>query len=133
MIQLNILHIKFLKFSSKLQLTSQTFPFHTSALPHDYGNTWIKVGDEIQRNTYTKVNISDFFVGENWKIHPEWVYCRYHYLEGHEFQTPEQELREFLRKIVEKDWKWSQQYEPDPAADKKRDTSECEYWTTSFF
>lgn len=38
------------------------------ALPHDYGNTWIKVGDEIQRNNYTKINISDFFVGENWKV-----------------------------------------------------------------
>lgn len=118
------LHFKFLKTSIN---SNKTFSFHTSALPHDYGNTWIKVGDEIQRNTYTKVNISDFFVGENWKIHPEWVYCRYHYLEGHEFLTPQQELREFLRKIVEKDWKWSQQYEPDAMGDKERDINECEY------
>jgi voltage-dependent calcium channel alpha-2/delta-4 len=63
-------------------------------------------------------------MGENWKIHPDWVYCRYHYLENHEFDKPEDELRHFLRKIVEKDWKWSQQYEPDPETDKKRDNND---------
>lgn len=41
-------------------------------LPHDYGNTWIKVGDEIKRNQHMGINISDFFVGENWKVHPDW-------------------------------------------------------------
>lgn len=101
--------------------------FFSSALPHDYGNTWIKVGDEIQRNNYTKINISDFFVGENWKVHPEWVYCKYHYLENHEYESPELELRHFLRKIIEPDWKWSQQYEPDPNADKEKEIDECEF------
>lgn len=46
------------------------------ALPHEYGNTWIKVGDEIKRNQHMSINISDFFIGENWKVHPDWVYCR---------------------------------------------------------
>ena len=82
-------------------------------LPHDYGNTWIKVGDEIKRNQHTGKNISDYFVGENWKIHPEWVYCKYHYLEGHEFKTPEIELIHFLHKLNDPNWKWLQQYEPD--------------------
>jgi voltage-dependent calcium channel alpha-2/delta-4 len=87
--------------------------FTLTVLPHDYGSTWIKVGKEIQRNNYTKVNISDFFVGENWKVHPEWVYCKYHYLEGHEFNSSEAELRVFLKKIVDPSWKWSEQYEAD--------------------
>nr|XP_029712886.1 LOW QUALITY PROTEIN: voltage-dependent calcium channel subunit alpha-2/delta-3-like [Aedes albopictus] len=83
-------------------------------LPHDYGNTWIKVGDEIKRNQHMGLNISDFFVGENWKLHPDWIYCKYHYLEGHEFKTPEDELRHFLVRLYEPNWKWFQQYESEP-------------------
>ncbi|XP_037958547.1 voltage-dependent calcium channel subunit alpha-2/delta-3 [Teleopsis dalmanni] len=82
-------------------------------LPSEYGKTWIKVGEEVLKNIHMKVNISEFFVGENWKIHPEWVYCKYHYLEGHEFKTPEGELRHFLAKMIQKDWKWSEQYDDE--------------------
>lgn len=42
------------------------------ALPSEYGQTWIKVGDEVQKNLHMKVNISDYFKGQNWKIHPDW-------------------------------------------------------------
>lgn len=57
------------------------------------------------------VNISEFFVGNNWRVHPSWVYCRYHYLEGHEFDNPEEELRHFLNLLNKPGWKWSEQYE----------------------
>lgn len=96
------------------------------ALPSTYGNTWIKVGDEMRRNQHLGVDISDFFVGENWKIHPEWVYCKYHYLEGHEFNTPEAELRHFLKKLYDPNWVWSQQYEADPIMDAAGPNSERE-------
>lgn len=89
-------------------------------LPSEYGNTWIKVGDEIRRNQHMGLNISEYFVGENWKVHPEWVYCKYHYLEGHEFKTPEDELIHFLKKLAEPNWKWSQQYEPEPELESSR-------------
>ncbi|XP_075149778.1 ca[2+] channel Muscle-specific alpha2/delta subunit [Haematobia irritans] len=82
-------------------------------LPSTYGKTWIKVGDEVLKNIHMKVNISDFFVGDNWKVHPDWVYCKYHYLEGHEFKTPEDEVRHFLKKMVQPDWGWYEQYEND--------------------
>lgn len=42
------------------------------AIPSTYGNTLIKVGDEVRRNLNVGVNMSEFFVGENWKIHPDW-------------------------------------------------------------
>lgn len=84
------------------------------AIPSGYGNTWIKVGDEVRRNIHMAINMSDYFVGDNWKVHPEWVYCKYHYLEGHEFSTPEKELRHFLLKLADPSWKWAQQYEPEP-------------------
>lgn len=45
------------------------------------------------------------------------VYCKYHYLEGHEFKNPEDELRAFLLKFSEKNWKWSEQYESDEESD----------------
>lgn len=79
-------------------------------IPHVYGNTWIKVGDEVKRNQHSKINISDYFVGENWKVHPEWVYCKFHYLEGHEFDSPEKELSHFLIKILRPSWHWQVQY-----------------------
>lgn len=41
-------------------------------MPSKYGKTWIKVSDEVDRNKHMKINISDFFIGENWKIHPDW-------------------------------------------------------------
>lgn len=45
------------------------------------------------------------------------VYCKYHYLEGHEYDTPEEELRHFLKKLAEPNWKWSEQYEIEPFYD----------------
>ena len=65
-------------------------------------------------------------MGENWKIHPEWVYCKYHYKEFHEFKDNEGELREFLRKIVEPGWKWLVQYEADDDLNQDKDIDDGE-------
>lgn len=80
------------------------------ALPNNYGNVSLDVGDEIHKNRFTGVNLTDFFVG-NWKIHPKWVYCKYHYLEGHEFNSSEAELLAFLKKMYDDDFRWERQYE----------------------
>lgn len=45
------------------------------------------------------------------------MYCRYHYLEGHEFNTPEDELRHFLKKLEDPKWKWHEQYQGDSKVD----------------
>ncbi|XP_015587853.1 voltage-dependent calcium channel subunit alpha-2/delta-3 isoform X2 [Cephus cinctus] len=86
-------------------------PFEMAVTLPDYGTTWIKVGDEIQRNINAQINISSFFIGDRWRVHPGWVYCRFHYLEGHEFESPEQELRHFLGNLGKPGWRWSDQYE----------------------
>lgn len=41
------------------------------------------------------------------------MYCRYHYLEGHEFKSPEEELQHFVKKIDDDTtkFKWRHQYE----------------------
>ncbi|CAG9816684.1 unnamed protein product [Phaedon cochleariae] len=80
------------------------------AIPHKYGNYSLDVGDEILRNQHTGEILTSFFTG-NWKIHPKWVYCKYHYLEGHEFDTPEAELLEFLKMMYNRNFKWKSQYE----------------------
>ncbi|XP_076637215.1 ca[2+] channel Muscle-specific alpha2/delta subunit isoform X1 [Colletes latitarsis] len=85
-------------------------PFGLAVAIPNYGTTWIKVGDEIRRNQNMNIDISDFFLGNNWRVHPGWVYCRYHYLEGHEFDNPEEELRHFLDLLNKPEWRWSEQY-----------------------
>lgn len=42
-------------------------------------------------------------------------------MEGHEFATPEEELIHFLKKMEDKNWKWSEQYEEPPEEDEDGD------------
>ncbi|XP_044742062.1 voltage-dependent calcium channel subunit alpha-2/delta-3 [Chrysoperla carnea] len=98
------------------------------AIPNNYGDMWIKVGDELKKNLHMGQDITKFFntnlnnntnVNINWRVHPEWVYCKYHYVEGHEFNSSESELIHFLKKMSNDlpNWKWSEQYEADPLLD----------------
>ncbi|XP_018566720.1 voltage-dependent calcium channel subunit alpha-2/delta-3 isoform X2 [Anoplophora glabripennis] len=82
------------------------------AIPTKYGSYSLEVDDEIQRNKNTGEDLLSFFSGK-WKVHPKWVYCKYHYLEGHEFDTPEQELIHFLGKMRDRNFhfQWKSQYE----------------------
>lgn len=41
------------------------------AIPHEYGNYTLEVGDEISKNKHTGLNLTSFFNGK-WKIHPKW-------------------------------------------------------------
>nr|CAI5832359.1 unnamed protein product [Callosobruchus analis] len=79
-------------------------------IPHVYGNYTLEVENEILRNKHTGINLTSFFNGK-WKIHPKWVYCKYHYLEGHEFPTPEKELLHFLGRMYDRDFQFQSQYE----------------------
>ncbi|XP_044257646.1 voltage-dependent calcium channel subunit alpha-2/delta-3-like [Tribolium madens] len=82
------------------------------AVPDGYGHFSLHVEDEIKNDRHKPgVKITDYFNGSNWKIHPKWVYCKYHYLEGHEYETPEKEILHFLGKVYENDFKWRRQYE----------------------
>lgn len=57
------------------------------------------------------MTIRNYFLGKNWRVHPNWVYCRFHYHQGHEFETSEEEISHFLKKINDPDWQWSKQFE----------------------
>lgn len=54
------------------------------------------------------------------------MYCKFHYLEGHETNSAEEELLGFLLKFPSKDWKWSDQYESEDGADDSIENEERE-------
>lgn len=81
-------------------------------LPSLYGNSAINAGDIIATEQKLGLNISENFSGSSWRVHPEWIYCKYHYLEQHIFDNPEEELRHFLQKMMTPDWMWQEQFEP---------------------
>nr|XP_022916420.1 voltage-dependent calcium channel subunit alpha-2/delta-4 [Onthophagus taurus] len=86
-------------------------PFTVSlAISKQYGYFSIQVPNEIKRTRHTGEPFKNFFAGTNWKVHPRWVYCKYHYLEGHEFNSPEDELLHFLDRMPNRTFKWTQQY-----------------------
>ncbi|XP_021942458.1 voltage-dependent calcium channel subunit alpha-2/delta-3 isoform X4 [Zootermopsis nevadensis] len=76
------------------------------ALPDHYGLVSVNAQVEIRRQYAEGVNVSQFFQGDNWRIHPEWTYCKYHYDSEHEFPTPEAEFRHFLVRTGNPNWKW---------------------------
>lgn len=49
-------------------------------------------------------------------------------MEGHEFKTPEEELLHFLKKLYDPNWKWAQQYEPEPMYDHDDIKDKNERW-----
>lgn len=80
--KLENISVKF-HFDNMRRVSQEKFDYHYAplpntpfsmglAIPRGYGNTWIKVGDEVSRNIHMGVNMSDFFLGDNWKVHPQW-------------------------------------------------------------
>ncbi|XP_011260167.1 voltage-dependent calcium channel subunit alpha-2/delta-3 isoform X2 [Camponotus floridanus] len=51
-------------------------------------------------------NVTDYFAGSNWRVHPDWMYCKYHYEGEHKFNTSEMQLLHFLERARQPGWKW---------------------------
>ncbi|CAG9855322.1 unnamed protein product [Phyllotreta striolata] len=80
------------------------------AVPHQTGMYSVEVRDEIWNSILTGDNLTLLFTGDNWRLNRKWVYCKYHYLEGHEFSTPEKEFLHFVHKM-HRNFRWESQYE----------------------
>ena len=52
--------------------------------------------------------VSIFFDGDNWRIHPNWLYCQYNYggEDAEEFGSPEENMRHFIARMQSKGWTW---------------------------
>ncbi|KAI4473781.1 hypothetical protein M0802_015943 [Mischocyttarus mexicanus] len=51
-------------------------------------------------------DVTDYFAGNNWLVHPDWMYCKYHYKDEHKFNTSEMQLIHFLERTRMPGWKW---------------------------
>ncbi|XP_075975243.1 ca[2+] channel Muscle-specific alpha2/delta subunit isoform X2 [Anticarsia gemmatalis] len=69
------------------------------SLPKGYGDTELLLKDNPleakQGKDLTGVNVTDYFKF-SYRVHPDWVYCKYHYLEGHETPNSEVEAWNFF-------------------------------------
>ncbi|XP_024083001.1 voltage-dependent calcium channel subunit alpha-2/delta-3 isoform X2 [Cimex lectularius] len=85
------------------------------ALPVGYGQLKVEGQVEIKRlSTVRGSKPEEFFKVKNWKIHPDWFYCKYHYGDVHNFKTPEDELLHFLLRSTSQKWKWPLQRNSSP-------------------
>ena len=75
------------------------------ALPRDYGKYRVKGEVEV---SLAKFNISHLFTGNDWRLHPDWVYCEYNYAGTpmREFDTPEKNMEHFFKRMQEPSWTW---------------------------
>ncbi|BES90285.1 Calcium channel [Nesidiocoris tenuis] len=73
------------------------------ALPDGYGLYEVLAEQEIK---LSQVNVTDYFKGSNWRVHPEWVYCEYNYANEHNFTSPEDQVLHFLARTRKPGWKW---------------------------
>ncbi|XP_038109215.1 voltage-dependent calcium channel subunit alpha-2/delta-3 isoform X3 [Culex quinquefasciatus] len=90
------------------------------ALPDNYGIHELNAQQEI-RHSHT--NVTEHFQNNNWKVHPDWVYCEYNSLKDVEsngesttettyrdkdesFDTPEEQVLHFLARVGRPGWKW---------------------------
>merc|ERR1719209_1398756 len=78
------------------------------AFPSKYGQFRVTGGTEMARNMMDAAKV---FSSDQWRLHPDWVYCEYNFAESDEREfddTPENSLLHFLDRIsqegVEFDW-----------------------------
>ncbi|GLV36977.1 straightjacket [Carabus blaptoides fortunei] len=79
------------------------------SLPDRYGTYHIQHAlhkEDIHRQVANKNDISKYFTGDKWKIHPDWIYCKY--VTGTvKYNSTEAELVNFLNRMQHEHWKWS--------------------------
>ncbi|XP_073999423.1 voltage-dependent calcium channel subunit stolid isoform X2 [Rhodnius prolixus] len=73
------------------------------ALPDGYGLYEVEAQEEIK---LSHVNVTEYFKGKNWRVHPEWVYCEYNYANEHKFSSAEEQVLHFLSRTRRPAWKW---------------------------
>lgn len=73
------------------------------ALPEGYGMFELRAEQEIK---LAIVNVTEYFKGSNWKVHPDWIYCEYNSASDKFFSSPEERVLHFLARTRRPGWKW---------------------------
>ncbi|XP_060826223.1 voltage-dependent calcium channel subunit alpha-2/delta-3 isoform X1 [Bombus pascuorum] len=76
------------------------------------GNYRVHATEEIHRSHVSGKNVSDYFTGKNWRVHPHWLYCKYHYEDDRPFNTSEEQLVHFLQRTRQPGWRWNDMKQP---------------------
>lgn len=86
------------------------------SLPDGYGFYRVDATEETRRSHAKGKSVLDYFQGKNWKVHPEWYYCKYHFENSYSrtFKTPEDEVLHFLDRTYQPGWKWPLKRNPSP-------------------
>ncbi|XP_044741537.1 voltage-dependent calcium channel subunit alpha-2/delta-3 [Chrysoperla carnea] len=73
------------------------------AIPEGYGMYEVIAEQEIK---HSPVNVTEYFKGTNWKVHPDWVYCEYNSVSEQYLGTAEDRVLHFLSRTRAPGWKW---------------------------
>ncbi|XP_060516283.1 voltage-dependent calcium channel subunit alpha-2/delta-3 isoform X2 [Cylas formicarius] len=75
------------------------------AIPEGYGMYELLAEQEIK---HSQKNVTDYFKGTNWRVHPDWVYCEYTSGTSGEqwFKTAEERVLHFLSRSRRPGWRW---------------------------
>ncbi|XP_029036420.2 voltage-dependent calcium channel subunit alpha-2/delta-3 isoform X2 [Osmia bicornis bicornis] len=76
------------------------------------GSYRVHATEEIHRAHVSGKNVSDYFTGTNWLVHPHWLYCKYHYEDERSFNSSEARLLHFLERTRQPRWKWNDMKQP---------------------
>ncbi|XP_066590099.1 voltage-dependent calcium channel subunit alpha-2/delta-3 isoform X2 [Prorops nasuta] len=83
-------------------ITNTPFTLVVSLPEYDHtGSYRVHATEEIHRS-----HVNNYFAGSNWRVHPKWIYCKYHYEGEHRFDTSEMQLLHFLERTRQPGWKW---------------------------
>ncbi|XP_031340092.1 voltage-dependent calcium channel subunit alpha-2/delta-3-like isoform X2 [Photinus pyralis] len=83
------------------------------AIPDNYG--FYKIRYESKNGSDTLQNskqLSGLRLTKNWKVHPEWLYCKHYGRKRLKFDTPEEELLYFLNDLEQHGWRWYKYCQP---------------------
>ncbi|XP_072936977.1 voltage-dependent calcium channel subunit alpha-2/delta-3 [Epargyreus clarus] len=72
-------------------------------LPEGYGMYELQAEQEIK---HSPKNVTEYFKGDNWRVHPDWVYCEYASTSEQSFTSAEEQLLHFLTRAGRPAWKW---------------------------
>ncbi|XP_049832562.1 voltage-dependent calcium channel subunit alpha-2/delta-3-like isoform X1 [Schistocerca gregaria] len=84
------------------------------SLPEGYGKFYLRVNDIIKDHARKGKPVTNYFQGNNWKVHPNWLYCRYFHGSLHNFTSPEREVYHFLESMSSTNFQWKEMFAGDP-------------------
>ncbi|XP_029664841.1 voltage-dependent calcium channel subunit alpha-2/delta-3 isoform X1 [Formica exsecta] len=88
-------------------IANTPFTVVVSLPEHEHtGSYHVHAVEETHRLHVKGKNVTDYFAGSNWRVHPDWMYCKYHYEGEHRFNTSEMQLLHFLERTRQPGWKW---------------------------